>query len=217
MNPLPSDHPSQATVFVVDDDDSFLRAVARLLRASGFHVVTHNSASQFLAELRPEMHGCVITDLMMPGMDGMALQEALRKAGRPLPLVFLTGQGDIPSTVQAMRGGAVDFLTKRAPKEDLIAAVNRALARNELDQAQQARQLALRRPFEALTAREREVLRGVVQGQLNKQIAADLGIHERTVKLHRTSLTTKLGVHSVAELMLMVQAAGEFPSEIRNR
>ena len=217
MNPLPPGHPPQATVFVVDDDVSFLRAVSRLLRASGFHVVIHNSAAEFLAELRPEMHGCVITDLMMPSMDGMALQEALHKAGRPLPLVFLTGHGDIPTTVQAMRGGAVDFLTKRAPKEDLIAAVNRALTRNEQDQAHQARQLALRQPFELLTDREREVLRHVVQGKLNKQIAADLGIHERTVKLHRTHLTTKLGVCSVAELTLMVQAAGEFPSETGHR
>jgi two-component system response regulator FixJ len=202
-------HPSPPpTVFVVDDDVSFLRAVSRLLRASGFQVVIHNSAAEFLAELRPEMHGCVITDLMMPDMDGMALQEALHKAGSPLPLVFLTGQGDIPTTVQAMRGGAEDFLTKRAPMQDLLAAVNRALARNAQDHAQQARQLALRQPFESLTAREREVLRGVVQGQLNKQIAADLGIHERTVKLHRTNLTTKLQVHSVAELTLMAQAAG---------
>ena len=192
----------------MDDDVSFLRSVSRLLRASGFQVVIHNSAAEFLAELRPEMTGCVITDLMMPGMDGMALQEALRKAGSPLPLVFLTGQGDIPTTVQAMRGGAVDFLTKRAPKEDLIAAVNRALARNQQEQARQARLLALRQPFELLTDREREVLRHVVQGKLNKQIAADLGIHERTVKLHRTNLTTKLGVHSVAELTLMVRAAG---------
>ncbi len=210
MNPSPPDHPSQATVFVVDDDVSFLRAVSRLLRASGFHVVIHNSAAEFLAELRPEMHGCVITDLMMPGMDGMALQEALRKAGSPLPLVFLTGQGDIPTTVQAMRGGAVDFLTKRAAKVDLIAAVNRALARNQQEQADLEQLQTLRQPFELLTDREREVLRLVVQGKLNKQIAGDLGIHERTVKLHRTHLTTKLGVHSVAELTLMVQAAGGF-------
>ena len=208
MNPLPPGHPSPATVFVVDDDVSLLRAVARLLRASGFQVVMHHSAAEFLAELRPEMTGCVITDLMMPGMDGMALQEALRQAGSTLPLVFLTGQGDIPTTVQAMRCGAVDFLTKRAPKEDLIAAVNRALARNQQEQTRQARLLALRQPFELLTERESEVLRHVVQGKLNKQIAADLGIHERTVKLHRTNLTTKLGVHSVAELTLMVRAAG---------
>ena len=197
-----------ATVFIVDDDVSFLRSVARLLRASGFQVVIHNSAVEFLAELRPEMHGCVITDLMMPGMGGLALQEALRKAGCPLPLVFLTGHGDIPTTVQAMRDGAEDFLTKRAPKQDLIAAVNRALARNQRDQAHRACVLALRQPFELLTEREREVLRHVVQGKLNKQIAADLGIHERTVKLHRTHLTTKLGVHSVAELTRLVDAAG---------
>ena len=174
----------------------------------------HNSAAEFLTELRPGMQGCVITDLMMPDMDGMALQEALRKAGSPLPLVFLTGQGDIPTTVQAMRDGAEDFLTKSAPKDDLIAAVTRALARNQQDLAHQAHLLALRQPFELLTDREREVLRHVVQGKLNKQIAADLGIHERTVKLHRTHITTKLQVHSVAELTRLVEvlvASGEWP------
>jgi two-component system, LuxR family, response regulator FixJ len=198
------------TVFVVDDDVSFLRSLSRLLRASGLQVVMHNSAAEFLAELQPDMPGCVITDLMMPGMDGMALQEALQKAGSPLPILFLTGRGDIPKTVQAMRGGAEDFLTKTAPKEDLMAAVRRALARNELDRARRARLRALRQPFELLTDREREVLQHVLQGKLNKQIAADLGIHERTVKLHRTSITTKLQVHSVAELTRLVQEAGVF-------
>jgi FixJ family two-component response regulator len=201
-----------ATVFVVDDDISFLRSISRLLRASGFQVIIHNSAAEFLAELQPDMNGCVITDLMMPGIDGMALQEALRKAGSPLPILFLTGHGDIPTTVQAMRGGAEDFLTKQAPKRDLIAAVNRALAQNEHNRAERARLQALRQPFELLTDREREVLRHVVQGKLNKQIAADLGIHERTVKLHRTNLTAKLRVHSVAELTRMVQEAGAFQS-----
>lgn len=196
------------TVFVVDDDLSFLRAVSRLLRASGFQVVIHNSAAEFLAELRPEMRGCVISDLMMPGMDGMALQEALRQAGSPLPILFLTGHGDIPTTVQAIRGGAEDFLTKHAPKEQLIAAVNRALARNDQDRAGRAHRLAMREPFETLTEREREVLRLVVQGKLNKQIAAELGVHERTVKLHRTHLTTKLHVRSVAELTRLVQESG---------
>ena len=199
-----------ATVFIIDDDVTYLRSISRMLRASGFQVVTHNSASGFLAELQPEMDGCVITDLMMPGMDGMALQEALRKAGSPLPILFLTGHGDIPATVQAMRGGAEDFLTKNAPKKDLIAAVNRALAHNAHDRTERARLLALQQPFKLLTDREREVLRHVVQGKLNKQIAADLGIHERTVKLHRTNLTTKLQVHSVAELTRLVQEAGVF-------
>jgi FixJ family two-component response regulator len=202
-------HP-RATVFLVDDDVSFLRSLSRLLRAAGFPVVIHNSAAELLAELHPDTNGCVITDLMMPGMDGMALQEALRKAGSPLPIIFLTGHGDIPATVQAMRQGADDFLTKQATKADLIAAVRRALAHNERERAGRARLQALREPFKLLTDREREVLRHVVQGQPNKLIAADLGIHERTVKLHRTGITTKLQVHSVAELTRRVQEAGIF-------
>jgi FixJ family two-component response regulator len=226
MNTQPSTHPLEAThysspstgpsprptVFVVDDDLSFLRSLSRLLRASGLHVVAHSSAAQFLAELRPDMNGCVITDLMMPGMDGIALQAALEKAGNPLPILFLSGHGDIPTTVQAMRHGADDFLTKQAPKKNLIAAVHRALAHNEQQRAERDRLRALRQPFEKLTDREREVLRHVVQGKLNKQIAGDLGIHERTVKLHRTSITTKLQLHSVAELTRFVQEAGVFPA-----
>jgi len=195
-------------VFIVDDDVSYLRSVSRLLRASGFRVVIHNSAEEFLSTLKPDQAGCVVTDLMMPGMDGMALQRALQKSESPLPILFLTGHGDIPASVQAMRGGAEDFLTKHAPKKDLIEAVSRALARNEQDRAQRARWRALRQPFELLTNREREVLQHVIQGKLNKQIAADLGIHERTVKLHRSNITTKLRVHSVAELTRMAQEAG---------
>lgn len=201
-------HSPRGTVFIVDDDVSFLRSLSRLLRAAGFQVVVHESAAAFLAALKPDLNGCVITDLRMPGMDGMALQAALRKAGNALPIVFLTGHGDIPASVQAMRGGAEDFLTKHAPKEDLIAAVNRALARNEQGRTERARLQALRQPFESLTDREREVLRHVLQGKLNKQIADDLRIHERTVKLHRTHITRKLQVHSVAELAHLVQEAG---------
>lgn len=197
-----------ATVFIVDDDVSFLRALSRLLRACGFHVVVHTSAEEFLANLQPDVNGCLVTDLMMPGMDGMALQEALRKAGSPLPILFLTGHGDIPTTVQAMRSGAEDFLTKQAAKEELVAAVRRGLARNAQDRAERLRLRALRQPFELLTDREQEVLGYVVRGKLNKQIAADLGIHERTVKLHRTNITTKLRVQSVAELTRLVQEAG---------
>jgi two-component system, LuxR family, response regulator FixJ len=198
------------TVYVVDDDVSHLRSISRLLRAAGFEVVIHNSAAEFLSELRSDMTGCVITDLMMPGMDGIELQQAMAKVGSLLPIIFLTGQGDIPTTVEAMRGGAEDFLTKHAPKEELLAAIHRALAHNEEILLKQQKRLKLLEPFEKLTDRERQVLRHVVQGQLNKQIAADLGIHERTVKLHRTHITTKLGVHSVAELTRMVQDAGVF-------
>jgi len=206
--PLAGEQSTVPTVFVVDDDVSFLRSVSRLLGASGFHVVIHNSAREFLSMLQPGTAGCVVSDLKMPGIDGMALQEALQKAGSPLPILFLTGHGDIPITVQAMRRGAEDFLTKIAPKEDLIAAINRALVHNEKERADRARLEVLRQTFARLTEREREVLRHVVQGKLNKQIAADLGIHERTVKLHRTSITTKLQVHSVAELTRLVQEAG---------
>jgi two-component system, LuxR family, response regulator FixJ len=203
----PGDSPP-ATVFIVDDDASFLRSLSRLLRAAGFRVVLHHSAAEFLGELKSDLNGCVITDLRMPGMDGMALQRALQLAGSPLPILFLSALGDIPSTVQAMRGGAEDFLTKHAPKEDLLAAVKRALARNEKDRAARARLQALRRPFELLTDREREVLRHVVQGRMNKEIAADLGIHECTVKLHRTAITTKLRVQSAAELTRLWMEAG---------
>jgi len=211
IRPPPAPGPTlPGTVFLVDDDVSYLRSLSRLLRVAGFSVIIHNSAAEFLAELSPDLNGCVITDLMMPGMDGMALQEALRKTGSLLPIIFLTGRGDIPTTVQAMRRGADDFLTKHAPKAELLAAVSRALAHNESNRAERARVRALQQPFQLLTDREREVLRHVVQGQLNKQIAADLGIHERTVKLHRTNLTTKLHVNSVAELTRLVQAAGIF-------
>jgi two-component system, LuxR family, response regulator FixJ len=206
--PLPSGHSPPATVFIIDDDISFLRSISRLLRLSGFNVVIHSSAAEFLTMLKPDATGCVITDLMMPGMDGMALQQALQEAGNPLPIVFLSGHGDIPTTVQAMRRGAVDFLTKHAPKKDLIEAVHRALAKNEQERAGRERLRGLRRSFDSLTDREQEVLRHVVRGQMNKEIAADLGIHERTVKLHRTNITTKLRVHSVAELTRIVQELG---------
>jgi FixJ family two-component response regulator len=196
-----------ATIYVVDDDVSHLRSITRLLRAAGFEVVMHESAAELLADLRPDAAGCILTDLMMPGMDGIDLQAELRKAGNPLPVVFLTGHGDVPATVRAMKGGAEDFLTKSAPMEELLAAVTRALERNARDRLEKAELHAKRQVFGTLTDRETQILRLVLQGFLNKQIAADLGIHERTVKLHRTHLTTKLGVHSVAELSRLVQEA----------
>ena len=188
-------------VRIVDDDVSFLKAIARLLRGAGFHVKTFASATDFLADMEPDVPGCVLVDLQMPGLTGLELQDALAKAGHPLPVIFLSGHGDVSTTVHAMRGGAEDFLTKLAPKKDLIESVKRAVARDEGERTQRNRQKALRAPFATLTPREVEVLEHVVQGKLNKQIAYDLGIHERTVKLHRTAITTKLGVQSTAELM----------------
>jgi FixJ family two-component response regulator len=195
-------------VHLVDDDPSFLRSMSRLLRAAGFRVAAYQTPQAFMEQLTRESAGCVITDLCMPRMDGIALQEEIRKTRPGLPVVFLTGRGDIPTSVQAMRGGADDFLTKCAPKEALIAAVRRALALDERNRAEQARLEERRQPFAALTGREREVLSHVVQGKPNKQIAADMGLHERTVKLHRTHIAAKLDVQSVAELMHLAHEAG---------
>jgi FixJ family two-component response regulator len=201
---------AKPTVFVVDDDASFLTSVARLLRASGFDVMTFPSAAAFFSQLPNDAAGCVVADLQMPGMTGMELQDALMKTANPLPLVFLSGQGEIPDSVQAMRQGAEDFLTKRAPKEALLDAVRRALARDVREREQRTRLREVRARFGSLTEREREVLQHVLRGRLNKQIAGDLGIHERTVKLHRTAITTKVGVQSVAELTRLAQEAGLF-------
>ena len=197
-----------ATVFLVDDDESFLTSVARLFRASGMLVKPFPSAADFLAQRPPEAAGCVVADLQMPGMSGIELQEALAKSKNPLPIVFLTGQGDIPTSVKAMRHGAEDFLTKRAPKEELIAAVNRALERDARARKVRIRRRELSARFETLTPREREVLAHVLGGQLNKQIAAALGIDERSVKRHRTSLMHKLQVQSVAVLAQLAVEAG---------
>ena len=191
---------SQPTVFVVDDDPSFRRAVSRLPRAAGHQVRVFSSGSAFVESLPAKGPGCVIADLQMPGLSGLDLQAALAGGDNPLPVPFLTGHGDIPTSVHAIRLGAEDFLTKRAPWEALLDAVNRALARDAREGAERTRVQEARGRFDALTGREREVLEHVLRGQLNKQIAADLGIHERTLRLHRTAITTKVGVQSVAEL-----------------
>src|ERR1700758_3296446 len=197
-------------VHVVDDDVSFLTAISRLLGASGFSVKTYSSAQKFLAQRDADAPGCVLADLQMPQMSGLDLQSALAQTPNPLPILFLTGHGDIPSSVQAMRDGAEDFLEKRAPKEKILDAVGRALARDSREREARDRQRELRARFDMLTEREREVLSHVVQGRLNKQIAGDLGIHERTVKLHRTAITMKLGVQSVAELTRLTLQSGMF-------
>lgn len=200
---------SEVTIHVVDDDESFLRAVARFLRASGYAVETHTSAAGFLKERQADDRGCVISDLRMPGMNGLEMQEALARAGHIMPVIFLTGNGDIPSTVSAIQNGAVDYLEKCAPKETLLAAVQRAQSRESDEHARRLKRAQLKSRMGALSEREREVLSEVVQGKMNKEIAADLGIHERTVKLHRTAITTKLQVQSVAELTRLWLQAGQ--------
>lgn len=202
--------PTEPVVHLVDDDAPFLAAISRLLRASGFAVRAFSSASDFFEHRDANAPGCVLADLEMPEMSGLELQSALARTRNPLPILFLTGHGDIPSTVHAMRGGAEDFLEKRASKEKLLNAVNRALARDARERVKRARQGELGARFATLTNRELEVLGHVVLGKLNKQIAADLCIHERTVKLHRTAITTKLRVQSVAELTRLTDEAGIF-------
>jgi FixJ family two-component response regulator len=202
-------------VHIVDDDASFLTAISRLLRANGFSVKTYSSGQEFLRQRYADAPGCVLADLQMPQMSGLDLQSALAQTLNPLPILFLTGHGDIPSSVQAMRGGAEDFLEKRAPKEKVLEAVRRALARDSREREARKQRRELHALFDSLTERELEVLSHVVQGRLNKQIAGDLGIHERTVKLHRTAITTKLKVQSVAELTKLTQEAGIFPDPVQ--
>ena len=201
---------TEPTVHVVDDDASFLVAMARLLRASGHYVMTYASATEFLALRTADEPGCVVVDLRMPELDGLELQAALARSSNPLPVLFLTGHADTVSTVQAMRGGAEDFLEKRAPKAVLLDAVQRALARDAAERQVRTRLQELRSRFDTISTREREVLGLVLQGRLNKQIADDLGINLRTVKLHRTNLTRKLNVQSVAELTRLVEEARRF-------
>lgn len=199
-------------VFVIDDDAAFLAGIERLLRASGYAVRCFGSGAEFLATRPSDSAGCVVADLQMPGMDGIALQAALAGSDEPLPVVFLTGQGDIPTSVRAMRQGAEDFLTKTAPKDEVLAAIERALARDARQRTERMRQRELRARFEKLTPREWEVLGHVLRGRLNKQIAADLGIEERSVKRHRTSFMAKLAVTSVAELaQLAAEADAQSP------
>ena len=203
---------SSATIHVVDDDASFLTAVSRLLRTAGYTVRTFSSGAQFLKCLSSDMAGCVVLDLRMPGPNGMELQAALAKADNPLPVIFLTGHGDIPTSVRAMRRGAVDFFTKPVKKEALFEAVRRALDRDASERQQRTRQHALRMRYNVLTPREREVLTHVVAGQLNKQIADDLGTCQRTIKAHRAAIMDKLGVESVAQLVRLSQELGIQPS-----
>ncbi|HSI84985.1 MAG: response regulator transcription factor [Candidatus Methylacidiphilales bacterium] len=197
-------------VHAIDDDAAFLQAVSRFLRASGLQVKTFCSAAEFLKELAHDTTGCVLADLHMPHINGLELQTVLIHHQHSLPIVFLTGAGDIPSTVQAMRHGAVDFLEKMAPKEKLLNAVQRALASDISQREARTRQHKLQVLFNLLTSREKEVLSHVVRGELNKQIGAQLGICERTVKVHRLAITSKLGVPSVAELTRMTIEAGFF-------
>ena len=195
-------------VYVVDDDRAHLASVERLLRASGYTVTCFESVASFLDHLPPDAVGCVVTDLRMPGMDGLALQKRVAASENPMPIVFLTAHGDIPSSVAAMRSGAEDYLVKTVTKERLLAAIERALQRNANERTARARTHDARARLDSLTDREREVMRHVLLGRLNKQTATALGITERSVKRHRASLMRKLEINSIAELTRFALEAG---------
>src|SRR6266513_3837592 len=200
-------------VHVVDDDDSLRKAVARLLHAAGYDVHAYASVGDFaLASREKNRRGCVLLDVRMPGPSGLDLQEALAKEDEPLPVIFLTAYGDVPTSVHAMKMGAVDFLTKPVKRDVLLSAVRMALARDARLHTSHEQVRDLRVRFAKLTQREREVFELVVAGRLNKQIAAELGISERTVKVHRAQVMTKMRATSLAELVHLANKMGSADS-----
>ena len=197
-----------AIVFVVDDDASVRRSTERLVRTLGFGIQTFASAQEFLDGARVERPACLVLDVHMPGLSGLDLQRELTQRGIEIPIVFLTGHGDIPITVRAMKAGAVEFLTKPVKAGDLIAAIRGALERGRASHLARREIAALRERYERLTPREREVLPLVVAGLLNKQVAGELAFSERTVKFHRAHVMKKMEAESLADLVRMAERLG---------
>jgi FixJ family two-component response regulator len=187
-------------VHVVDDDASLRAALSKLLQVAGYEVHAYASAGEFLLQDLASLDGCLLLDLRLPGPDGLQLQEALTRRGCRLPIVFMSAHGDIPASVRAMKGGAADFLTKPVGRGELLAALSSALARLDAARAGQAQRSALLQRYAQLTPRERDVFAGIAAGKLNKQIAFDMGIALRTVKVHRARVMEKLGADTPAAL-----------------
>jgi len=199
-------------VFVVDDDPGIRKALARLLRAAGFEARGFASPEAFLEEHDPAAPGCVILDVGLPGLNGLELQQALSASGCARSIIFISGQGDIPMSVRAMKAGAIDFLTKPIDDEQLLAAIRTALQRDRQARRARADRNSIAERLATLTEREREVLEHVVAGQLNKHIARDLGTVEKTIKVHRGRVMAKMGVDSLAELVRVAERAGIVPA-----
>jgi FixJ family two-component response regulator len=197
-----------ATVYVVDDDADLRKALQRLLESAGLQVAGFASAQEFLAAHDRHAAGCLVLDLSMPGLNGLQLQRELEQMASPLPIVFLTGRGDIAASVQAMKHGATDFLTKPVDDDDLLAAVHEALATDRQRRRGSAEREHVAQCLATLTERERQVLEQIVAGRLNKQIAAALGTVEKTIKFHRGNLMRKMGVRVVADLVKLAERAG---------
>jgi FixJ family two-component response regulator len=198
-------------IHVVDDDASLRSAVVRLLSAAGFEAQAHGSAGDFLLSAPPDRPGCILLDVRMPGPSGLELQAGLVRQGVRLPVVFMSGHADLAAGVKAMKAGAVDFLSKPVERTTLLEALGRALARDAAERAVRVEAAALRARFAALTPRERQVFDGVVAGKLNKQIADELGVAERTVKAERATAMAKLGAGSAAELGRLAERLEALP------
>jgi FixJ family two-component response regulator len=199
--------PRVPTVFIVDDDEAVRSSLQLLLKSLGLPAVTHASAAEFLAAYAPEQPGCVILDVRMPGMSGIEMQDELNRRGAVIPVIFITGHGDVPMAVEAMQQGAFDFLQKPFHEQDLIDRVRRALANDLANRARLDEIARIRAHVAALTPREKQVLRLVTQGKPNKVIAGDLGLSQRTVEIHRAHLMQKMEASSLAQLVRMTMIA----------
>jgi FixJ family two-component response regulator len=197
----PSDH----IVYVVDDDRSSRQSLEFLIQASGSKAQAFASSQEFLGFPRPDVPACLVLDVRMPGLTGLQLQEALAKLGVRIPIIFMTGHGDIPMSVQAMKAGAVEFLTKPFREDEMLRAIAHAIERDRLAHAERLEMAELRQRYARLTPREREVMASVVTGLLNKQVAAELGAAEKTIKAHRGRVMQKMQAASLADLVRMAE------------
>lgn len=199
-------------VFVVDDDPAIRAALNSLIRSVGLQVQLLSSPREFLEAKQPEVPSCLILDVRLPGMSGLDLQRQLAAASNHIPIIIITGHGDIPMSVRAMKAGAVEFLTKPFRDQDLLDAIQFALERDRSRRRQESENAALHQHFESLTAREQQILPLVISGLLNKQIAAQMGVTESTVKVHRSQLMRKMGAASLADLVRMAEKIGISPA-----
>jgi FixJ family two-component response regulator len=204
---------SSPLVCIVDDDTSFRKSLLRLLKAHGIEAHAYDSAAGFLKSGPTNRAGCIVLDIRMPGLSGLDLQEELAKAACTMSVIFLTGHGDIPMSVQAMKKGATDFLTKPVDEDALLSAIRNALVESEMRDNAAGEIEAVRARIHTLTGRELEVMRHVIAGELNKQIGDRLGVVEKTIKVHRARAMEKMGVHSVADLVRLCALAGVKPTE----